>query len=90
MNIPLSDLPSERTSLRFLDRGHLLAKCNIVDAVENSGHFYLHSDGTIKNHCKFVGHQLTLNTGESLNGFPSVCHEDAQTLLEIAVLLQEL
>ena len=92
VDIPLSDLPSERTSLRFADQGHVLAKYHIANNIDTAENFDLHSDGTTKDHIKYMGHQLTLSSGQSLStGFTTVFKEDTPTLLEVAIdLLQEL
>ena len=52
----------------------------------------LHSDGTSRDHRKYVGHQVTTDSGKSLScGFIPVCQENTATLVDIAYgLLQEL
>ena len=88
--LELSDLPSERTSLRFADQGHVLGKAQVAEAMMNDT-YDLHSDGTTKHNFKTVGHQITTGTGGSLScGFEEVATEDAKTLVDISVrLLQE-
>ena len=83
--IPLTELPSERTTLRYADQGHVLSKIHVASKLEGCGAYDLHSDGTTKDHRKYVGHQVTLDSGESMSlGFTMVSTEDTQTLLSIA------
>ena len=86
------DLPSERSSLRFADQGHILAKHQIAEALLETSYSDLHSDGTTRDHRKYVGHQVTIDSGKSLScGFIPVCQENTATLVDIAYgLLQEL
>ena len=85
-DIDLHDLPSERSVLRFADQGHFLAKYHLADSVSQSDRFDYHLDGTSKDHRKYVGSQLTLNTGETMSaGYSTVFREDTETLLEQAV-----
>ena len=91
VDIPAKDLPSERSALRFADRGHCLAKYQLAEAM-SSTRFDIYTDGTTKDHQKYIGHQVTLESGETLScGFTGVCKEDTQTLLDVALnLLTEL
>lgn len=86
------DLPSERSSLRFADKGHVLAKCQLAETLLTSANVDLHSDGTSRDHNKVVGHQLSTDAGLVLScGFIPVCKEDTNTLVDIAYnLLTEL
>jgi hypothetical protein len=92
VDIPLCDLPSKRSALRFSDRGHYLAKYHVAETLVNTKHWDLHSDGTSKDHRKFVGHQVTTADGNTLScAFTPVDREDTETLLDIATnLLTEL
>jgi hypothetical protein len=82
-DIPLSQLPSASTSVRFADQGHVLSKMHVANAIEGSGGFDCHSDGTTKDHVKTVGHQFALDSGETFSlGFTMVSKEDSQTLLD--------
>ena len=87
-----SDIPSEQSSLRFPDQGHILAKHQVAESLLKSTNADLHSDGTSKDHPKYVGHQLTTDSGQSFScGFVPVCQENTSTLVDISVgLLQEL
>lgn len=89
--IPLHDLPSDRSALRFADRGHVLAKYHLAQELGNNK-WDLHGDGTTKDHTKYVGSQVTLGTGQMLStGFTSVCTEDAGTVLDVSIgVLKEL
>lgn len=64
----------------------------MTDVLLWSQHYDLHSDGTTKNGKKVVGHQVTLDSGESLAcGFTVVGTENAASLVDITVgLLEEL
>lgn len=90
--IPPEELPSLRTVLRIMDKGHVMSKLQVADAFLQSNHFDLHTDGTTKCGKKVVGQQVTLDNGESLAcGFSIVSTEDSATLLDITTnLLQEL
>ena len=70
----------------------MLSIIHVASKLEGCGAYDLHSDGTTKDHRKYVGHQVTLDSGESMSlGFTMVATEDSQTLLAIACnLFQEL
>ena len=88
----MGDLPSARSAIRFADVGHVLSKIQVTDAILKSDHFDLHADGTTKSGKKVVGHQVTLDNGNSLAcGFTVVASENATCLVDIALgLLEEL
>ncbi|KAK7105611.1 uncharacterized protein [Littorina saxatilis] len=84
------DVPSERTSLRFADQGHYLAKYHVAETVLDSDNFDIHFDGTTRDHRKYVGQQVTTSAGSLSCGFTEVATEDAKTLVDVTVsLLQE-
>lgn len=85
-----SEVPSERTSLRFADQGHYLAKYHVAETMLHSDHFDVHFDGTTRDHRKYVGQQVTTSQGSLSCGFTEVATEDAKTLVDVTVsLLQE-
>ncbi|KAK6173018.1 hypothetical protein SNE40_016558 [Patella caerulea] len=88
-NIDLADLPSDRSVMRFADRGNVPAECHLTDTMFRSDGFDLHTDGTSRDHRKYVGNQATLSSGEVLSmGYTLV---DTETLLDVATnLLREL
>ena len=89
--IPISELPSERSALRFADTGHFLANLHVSKQI-SSQKWDLHSDGTSKDHTKYMGHQVTLADGKSLSlGFRTLHAENTNTLLDMAMdLLHDL
>ena len=90
IHIADKDVPSERTSLRFADQGHFLAKFQIAEAMVEEEHFDLHIDGTTRDHRKYVGQQITSSSGSLCCGFDEVAAEDSKTLVDITIgLLQE-
>lgn len=90
--VPESDLPSERSVVRFLDIGHALCKYHITDAMLSSENFDLHLDGTTKSGKKYVGHQVTTDSGETRScGFQAISTENTTNLVSQAVsILEEL
>ncbi|XP_041362472.1 uncharacterized protein LOC121378388 [Gigantopelta aegis] len=90
--IDIDKLLSERSTLRYADRGHVLAKYHIADSIMKSDRFDMHSDGTSRDHRKYIGSQATLSSGNIFSmGYTTVCTEDTKTLLDISVtLLKEL
>ena len=52
----------------------------------------MHSDGTSRDHKKYIGCQATLSTGRTLSmGYTTVCTENTDTLLDVAIaVLREL
>ncbi|KAL3857378.1 hypothetical protein ACJMK2_012053 [Sinanodonta woodiana] len=92
IHLPQTELPSLRSVLRFADKGHIISKFQLADAVLNSEHFDIHTDGTTKCGKKVVGQQVTLDSGASLAcGFSVIATEDTSSLMEITTnLLQEL
>ena len=90
VNIPQSSIPSERSSLRFADRGHVLAKYQAAEHMMNNS-WDLHTDGTSRSHKKYVGQQITTQHGSMSLGFNPAATEDTQTLMSITVnMLKEL
>lgn len=91
VNIADEDLPSERTSLRFADQGHYLAKYQVAETIlRPDNRFDLHIDGTTRDHQKYVGQQVTTATESLCCGFEEVAAEDAKTLVDVTIgLLQE-
>ena len=90
--IEQADLPSDRSVMRFADRGNVLAECHLTDTILKSDGFDLHTDGTSRDHRKYVGNQATMSSGEVLSmGYTLVATEDTETLLDVATsLLREL
>lgn len=92
LSLEKKDLPSERTSIRFADKGHVLAKYHLVDTLIHSTNVDLHSDGTSRDHNKILGHQFSTDKGLLLScGFVPVFKEDTNTLVDVAFnLMKEL
>ena len=68
----------------MVDEGQVVSHMQISEAVLNS----LHSDGTTRDHSKFVGMPLSLDTGEVVFfylDFEPVSKEDANTLLDLFI-----
>ena len=59
----LKELPSERSNLRMVDRGHGLAKYHIADSIIKSDGVDYHTDATTRHHRKYLGTQVTLSSG---------------------------
>ena len=90
VDIPSSALPSERSAIRFADQGHCLAKIQIADAILQSTSYDIHTDGTSRDHRKYVGQQITTSAGPLCCGFTEVATEDSNTRVDITIrLLQE-
>ena len=89
IHIADKDVPSERTSLRFADQGHFLAKFQIAEAMVEEEHFDLHIDGTTRDHRKYIGQQITSSSGSLCCGFDEVAAEDSKTLVNITIGLLE-
>ena len=84
------DIPCLQTALNVADEGHVLAKYQAAEKMLSVDNFTFHSDGTSRNGMKIVGHQISLDSGETLSlGLATVATEDASTLLEITVQLLE-
>ena len=89
IHIADKDVPSERTSLRFADQGHFLAKFQIAEAMVEEEHFDLHIDGMTRDHRKYVGQQITSSSGSLCCGFDEVAAEDSKTLVDITTGLNQ-
>jgi aubergine-like protein len=76
--------------------GHVLAKVHIADSMLTSSGYDMHSDGTTRDHRKYLGSQITLADGNVMSmGYTMVMTEDTETLLDAAItaaitILQEL
>ena len=79
-------LPCAQTVLNIVDEGLVISNLQVAEKINESKHVTLHSDGTSRDHKKVVGHQVTLDSGETLYlGFTQVASEDAKTLLELTL-----
>ena len=84
------DLPCMQMALNVADEGHVLTKFQAVERMLEAENFTLHSDRMSRNGQKIIGHQVSLDNGETLSlGFMTVATEDAATLLDVAVHLLE-
>ena len=83
----VGELPKRQTVTNiFSNEGTILSNIQVAEKVVESEHVTLHTDGTSKDHRKYVGQQLTLSSGEELSlGFQLVAQEDACTLLDISI-----
>ena len=86
------DLPSDRSNMRFADRGNVLSEMHLAETILDSNGFDLHTDGTSRDHRTYVGNQATMSTGRVMSfGYSMVATEDTETLLDVATrLLMEL
>ena len=91
-SIPEDDLPSERSVGRFVDMGQVLGKIQVASALTNSERFDLHTDATSRVGNKYVGQQVTTDSGQNLScGYTVVATENADCLVSLATdLLEEL
>ena len=78
-----------QTALNIADEGHVLTKFQAAERKLESENFTLHSDGTSRNGQKITGHQVSLDSGETLRlGFTTVATEDAGKLLDVEEIQQ--
>ena len=93
INWSLKDLPSQQTLRDITDEVHVLSKVLTPEKLQHS-RYILHLDGTSRDKQKIVGHQVTLENGDTLSlglGFIDVATEDAATLLDVTTaILREL
>lgn len=83
-------LPSHQTAVNVADEEHVLAGFQATEKMLDAQNVTLHMDGTSRSGEKFVGHQITLDSGETLSlGFTLLATEYAATLLDITVQLLE-
>ncbi|KAL8580963.1 hypothetical protein ACOMHN_017530 [Nucella lapillus] len=47
-----TDLPSQRSALRFVDQGHVISKAHVAEALVQGDYWDLHIDGTTRNGVK--------------------------------------
>ncbi|XP_064636439.1 uncharacterized protein LOC135493239 isoform X1 [Lineus longissimus] len=90
--VEMKDLPSIRTTGRFADRGHVLAKYHVTDSILQNDRYDMHSDATSRDHRKYLGNQITLSSGNIMSlGYMMMQTEDASSLLDAAItILKEL
>ena len=80
------DLPTHQTTLNMLAEGHVLSSIQTTGKLLQAGNATLHTDGTSRDTKKYIGQQLTLDSGETISlGYQTVASEDASTLLEMTV-----
>lgn len=87
--IPVSDLPSQRSALRFADQMHVLSKAHVADTLQKTDHWDLHIDGTSRNGVKYVCQQVTTSEGTLSLGFTPVATEDTSTLVDVTIQMLE-
>lgn len=89
--VPDSDLPSTRSALRFADRGHVLSKMQLSEALLEGDAWDLHLDGTSRSGKKYVGHQMNIDGHVFSAGFTPASVENTTTLVDMSfTMLQEL
>ena len=89
--VPKSDLPSQRSALRFADQGHVITKAHIAETLCTAERWDGHFDGTTRGGNKYVGQQYTTAEGTLSGDFQPVAREDTTTLVELAMsTLEEL
>lgn len=87
MNLRLGDLPCEQTLCDITGEAHYLTKVQVAEKLTTSN-FTLHCDGTSRSQRKYLGYQVTLDSGETLSlGFVDAACEDAASVLDITVIL---
>ncbi|RUS77902.1 hypothetical protein EGW08_014333 [Elysia chlorotica] len=91
VNWSLKELPSQQTLRDIADEAHVLSKVLTAEKLRQS-QFILYLDGTSRDKQKIVGHQVTLENGDTLSlGYTDVATEDAATLLDVTIsILREL
>ena len=84
------DLPCTSSSLNIADEGHVLSKFQATEKMLATQNCTIHTDGTSRGGKKFLGFQVSLDTGETLSlGYQSVATEDSATLLDVTITLLE-
>ena len=92
VDIEEKDLPCTSSVLNMSDEGHVLSKIQAAEKILDTKNCTIHTDGTSRGGEKFLGFQVSLDTGETLDlGYQLVATEDAATLLDVTVnLLNEI
>ena len=89
--VPNSDLPSTHSALRFADRGHVLSKMQLSEALLEGDAWDLHLDGTSRSGKKYAGHQVNIDSHVISAGFTPASVENTTTLVDKSfTMLQEL
>ena len=84
------DLPCTSSALKIADEGHFLSKLQATEKILATENCTIHTVGTSRSGKKFLGYQVSLDTGETLSlGFMPVATEDAATLLDVTIQLLE-
>ena len=82
------DLPCTSSSLNIADEGHFLSKLQATERILATENCTIHTDSTSSSETKFLGYQVSLDTGETLSvGFMAVATEDAATLMDVPIQL---
>ena len=89
--VPDSDLPSTHSAFRFADRGHLLSKMHVSEAMLEADAWDLHLDGTSRSGRKYLGHQMNVDGCVLSAGFTPASAVNTTTLVDMSfTILQEL
>ena len=89
--VPDSDLPSTRSAIRFADRGHVLTKMHVSEALLEADDWDMHLDGTSRAGKKYVGHQMNVDGYMLSAGFSPASVENTTSLVDMSyTVLQEL
>ena len=86
------ELPCLQTAINIADEGHVLTKIQTAEEILAAENCTIHTDGTSRGGKKIMGHQITLDNGDTLSlGFSTLAAEDATSALDLTVnLLQEI
>ena len=91
LDIPDTQLPSQRSALRFADQGQVVGKSHVAEVLSQADHWDLHVDGTSRGGKTYIGQQATTASGSLSMGFVPVATEDTSTLVDVSIqMLEEL
>ncbi|GFS05785.1 hypothetical protein ElyMa_004690600 [Elysia marginata] len=85
------DLPHWTTANKMVEEAHAIAKVHVAEEVLKNQNVALHTDATSRQKKKYVGQQITLDSGRNLSlGFVEVATEGvARVVKELSAWIEE-
>ncbi|KAK7095511.1 hypothetical protein V1264_006907 [Littorina saxatilis] len=87
--VPETDLPSQRSALRFSDQAHVITKAHVMDVLMEQDNYDLHIDGTSRSGNKYISQSVNTPEGTLSLGYTPLAREDTSSLLEVTIQMLE-
>ena len=86
-----NDLPCESSVLNIINDAGSLSTCQVAESLLSNRHNTLHTDGTTRDHSKFIDLEFTTQTGKTFSlGFADIGKENADTVFNTILAMLDM